>query len=132
MSDDIDYVYLVMPMKWVLSNEKLEFEADNNECPHFKRMKVYFNLLQNAVKQNNRDVFFKIFGKLVCNEKTSLRDMFLHSFLEAFDEEDFMEHIFETKDTMDDGMFLSFSNAAKEVRNFKKYMKENPPCCCSH
>jgi len=132
MSDVIDYVYLLMPLKIVLSKSKIEFVSDNNCCPHFKRMKVYFNIFRQAIKKNNRNLFFDTYGKLLTKEDDKFCDMFLFTFLDVMNEEVFMQDIFENKDTMDDGTFLSFSTAAKEVRKFKKYMKENPPCCCSH
>ena len=132
MSADIDYVYLLMPLKFVLQTPNIQFEADNNKCPHFKRSKVYFNIFTKAIKENNRDLFFNTFGKLLTKEEEKFCDMFLYTFLDVMDEELFMEDIFEKKETMDNQTFLSFSTAASEVRKFKTYMKENPSCCCSH
>jgi hypothetical protein len=131
MSDDIDYAYLLMPLKWVIANPKIKFEADNNSCRYFKRMKVYFNIFRQAINNKNFEMFSDAFAKLL-REEDSFCDMFLYSFLNAMNEENIMEVIFDKKDTLDNRTFVNFCNATKEVRKFKTYMKQNPPSCCSH
>ena len=127
---DFDYYELFVPLKWVLQDNNITFVSNNNACPHFKRMKVYFNLLNTAVKQNNKDLFLNTYEKLVENESSCVANKFLSIFLKDFDEDDYLGFIFEQKEEMGDQEYLDKSNFCAHMRKFKNYIRENPPCCC--
>jgi len=126
---DFDYYALYLPLKWVLKDNRIKFNSNNNACPHFKRMKVYFNLFNTAVKQDNKDLFLNTYEKLV-DENICVANKFLSLFLRMFDEDDYLEFIFEHKEEMGDQEFLDKSNICAHTRKFKSFIRENPPCCC--
>jgi hypothetical protein len=128
-TDDVDYTYLLSVLI-TLFKAPIEFCSDNNSCPHFKKMKVYFNLMTMAVRSKNTDIYHKAVESLMENDNNFIHSFFA-TFLNNVDEAVVMERVFDNKDKLTNQEFLELSKECKEVRRFKEYIKENPPHCCS-